>query len=111
MCFGRSDLRGAAPTGLDKPARLASITSRDEKSTAPDPRSKARKEGEGGEAEGYGESYELSLAAKRRKREEKLKKGEGTEYDPVHGRQVKGTGLVQGNLGGPLGGGAGMALG
>jgi len=52
----------------------------------------------------------LSLAAKARKRDERLKE-EFPDYDPVHGRSVREMGLVQGGLGGPLGGGAGMAMG
>jgi hypothetical protein len=51
----------------------------------------------------------LSLAAKARKREERLKE-EFPDYDPVHGRSVRQTGMVQGSLGGALGGGAGMAM-
>ena len=49
------------------------------------------------------------MAAKARKREQRLKE-EFPDYDPVHGREVKETGLVQGGLGGPLGGGAGMTM-
>jgi hypothetical protein len=74
MCFGSSDLRGAAPTGLDKPARVASITSRDEKeqkAAIPNAKSqskpwevkmKPKKMGEKDKGDGedeYGESYEF----------------------------------------------------
>jgi len=126
MCFGSSDMRGAAPTGLDtpKPARISSIASRGEReqtTSSPVPKSQSKpwevrskykskeKSKEGEEDEGYGESHGLSLAAKGRKRGERLEE-EVPGYDPVHGRDVKETGIAQGNLGGPLGGGAGMAL-
>lgn len=51
----------------------------------------------------------LALAAKRRKTEQRLKE-EFPDYDPQYGRSVRESGMVQGNLGGPLGGGAGMAM-
>ena len=43
----------------------------------------------------------LSLAAKARKREGRLKE-EFPDYDPAHGRSVRGKGWVQGMLGRPM---------